>query len=427
MSGSDKTTIDMLGRTGIVPLSEALQLMRRHLPAAVPDEESAALEEALGRVSSRELRSPENLPAHPRATMDGFAVRAADTFGASERLPAYFEIGGEVRMGELPAAGISGPGKCFSIATGGYLPPGTDAIVKLEQTIRVDEQTIEVVSPVAGGGNVMAAGEDIREGEVLVNRGHRLRPQDLGLLAGVGIKMVFVFRSVRVGIISTGDEIVPFAETPGAGKIRDINAVSLSALVRGSNAVPTHYGIVRDEEADLRTVICRALAENDLVVFSGSSSVGARDMGERVIEALGPPGIIVHGVMVKPGKPVILAVVLGKPVFGLPGHPVSAVVSFDLFVRPALQLLAGLAGSALPAWRTVSARIMRNVNSSSGRTDFVRVQVQASADDKQVCAYPVLGKSGALSTMVRADGYVVIEDDRQGLQEGENVVVRLFD
>ncbi len=223
------TTLDMLGRSATVSLAEALRLMHLHLPPGDLEEESLPIEEALGRVTSREIRSPENLPAYPRSTMDGYAVRARDTFGASESLPAYLEVSGEVRMGELPANGPA-TGTCFKIATGGIVPPGADAVVMLEHTVDVDESMIEVVQAVAQGGNVIAIGEDVEKGQVMIPKGHRLRPQDLGLLAGLGIVNLAVRRKIKVGVFSTGDEIVPFRETPEPGKIRDINFVNLSAL-----------------------------------------------------------------------------------------------------------------------------------------------------------------------------------------------------
>ncbi len=425
MSTSSRT-VDMLGRADIVSFSEALQLMQMHYPPPVSAEEKFPLAEACGRITSQEIRAPENLPAYPRATMDGFAVRAVDTFGASERLPAYLEVSGEVGMGEFPMAGPV-PGACFRIATGGMLPPSTDAVVMLEHTISVDERMIEIVRPVATGGNVIAVGEDVQKGDAMLPAGHRLRPQDLGLLAGLGILAVPVTRRVKIGIISTGDEIVPIKETPMPGQVRDMNAVNLAALAGNAGAIPQNYGIVNDDAEHFLSLLQTVINENDLVVFSGSSSVGARDMGERVIEAFGPPGMVVHGVAIKPGKPVIIANIENKLVFGLPGHPVSAAMSFDLFVRPAIYHLAGLRETGLPEKRTITARLMRNVNSTAGRRDFIRVEIRAATDEGPFEAYPVLGKSGALSTMVKAHGYIIIDEKQQGLLQGETVGVLLFD
>jgi len=415
----------MLGRTNIVSLAEALRLLRKHQPPCPGRVVSVPLEEALNRVCAKDILSPEDLPPYPRSTMDGYAVRARDTFGASEGLPAYLEISGEVQMGEYPETGPS-PGTCHTIATGGILPPGTDGVVMLEHTVTVDGQMIEVVKPVAAGDNIINTGDDIRKDGVLLSQGQLLRPQELGLLAGLGIENVIVFGIVRVGIISTGDEIVSFNESPPPGKIRDMNAINLAALVRNANGRPHFHGITHDDEQDLTDMVSEALAANDLVLLSGSSSVGTRDLGERVIEKMGPPGILLHGVAIRPGKPVIIARAADRMIFGLPGHPVSAAVAFDLFVKPVLKQLSGLASDGLPEYRTVDASLMRNLNSTSGRTDFIRIRLEKQ-DSGEIGAIPVLGKSGALSTMVKAQGYLIIEEHQQGLREGEMVEVRLFD
>ena len=417
---------DMLGRARGVSLTEAMELLRHHMPAEVVDEEMLPLENTLGRILSRDIRSSEDLPTHPRSTMDGYAVRARDTFGATESMPAYFGISGEVRMGEFPSQGPL-PGSCYAIATGGLLPPGTDAVVMLEHTVTVDEQMIEVVKPVAPGAHTIGIGEDIAKGNCIFSAGHRLRPQELGLLAGLGIVSPHVYRRVRVGIISTGDELVDFHESPRPGKIRDMNLVHLAALVARNGAEANCYGIAVDEEEQLAAMAEKALQENDLVLFSGSSSVGSRDLGEQVIGKLGGPGIIFHGVAVKPGKPVIFALAGNKPVFGLPGHPVSAAVSFSLFVEPVLDNLAGQVDNGLPQRKTVAARLLRNINSSAGRTDFVRVRISRKSKETGFEAQPVLGTSGALSTMVKAHGYIVVGESEQGLKAGEMVEVILYE
>ena len=415
----------MLGRSDTVSLNEALLLLRQHLPPSPAQKVTLPLDEALGRVCAADIISPENLPPYPRSTMDGFAVRSMDTLGASEKMPAYLEVSGEVCMGEYPDYGPN-PGSCYRIATGGILPPGTDAVVMLEHTVAIDVSMIEVVQPVAAGGNVIRVGEDVSRDELLLSAGHRLRPQDIGLLAGVGLESIAVFRRVRVGIISTGDEIVNHDQRPPPGKIRDINSVSLSAQVRKLHAKPTFYGIAADNEDDLTSMVREAMVANEIVLLSGSSSVGTRDLGEQVIEKMGPPGIILHGVAVKPGKPVIIARAADTMIFGMPGHPVSAAVAFDTFVCPAIIHLSGIVDDGLPTYRTIKAKLMRNLNSASGRTDFVRVQIKI-IDGKEPEAYPMLGKSSALSTMVKAHGYLEIAEKRQGLTEGEIVEVRLFD
>ena len=415
----------MLGRRDILGLDEALHLLRMNQPPCPGQKDSVELEKALNRVCADDIPAPENLPPFPRSTMDGYAVRAKDTFGAGEGLPAYLEINGEVLMGEYPETGPEA-GNCFIIATGGILPPGTDAVVMLEHTINIDGRMIEVVKPVAAGDNVINTGDDVSRDQVLLAGGRLLRPQELGLLAGLGIERVNVFRQVRVGVISTGDEIVPYNQTPPPGKIRDVNSVNLAALVRNLHALPHFLGITPDNEQELTEALKAGLATNDIILLSGSSSVGTRDLGERVIEKMGPPGILLHGVAIKPGKPVIIARAADKMIFGLPGHPVSAAVAFDLFVRPVIKKLSGLEDNILPSHRKLKARLSRNLNSTSGRTDFIRVKLEKMTD-KEMAAVPILGKSGALSTMVQAHGYLVIREEQQGLPEGKMVEVILFD
>lgn len=425
MNKTKRNNRDMLGRNDTASLQEALLLLQEHLEPPAPRKAAVVLEEALDRICAENILSPENLPAFSRSTMDGYAVRARDTYGASEKMPSYLEVTGEVIMGEVPLHCPS-PGSCFRIATGGILPSETDAVVMLEHTVAIDADMIEVVQPAASGVNIIAVGEDVTRGELLFGAGHRLRPQDLGLLAGVGIETVSVFPRVRVGIISTGDEVVPHDQSPPPGKIRDMNSVNLAAQVRQAHAEPTFYGIATDSEETLTNLVQEAKKHNDIVLLSGSSSVGTRDLGETVLQKMGPPGIIVHGVSVKPGKPVIIARADDTILFGLPGHPVSAAVSFDLFVQPAIVKLAGLQADFLPRHRTVQAVLKRNLNSAAGRTDLVRIEVRKSRDEV-LTAHPVLGKSGALSTMVRAHGYIVIAAELQGLREGKMVEVQLFD
>jgi len=426
MNSPTEQNRDMLGRTDTVSLMTALNLLHRHLPPCPAEKVTLPLAETLGRITATAILSPENLPPYPRSTMDGYAVRSRDTFGASEKMPAYLEVSGEVLMGKFPASGPK-PGACYAIATGGILPPGTDAVVMLEHTVTVDDHMIEVLQPAATGANVIAAGEDISKGEIMLPAGHRLRPQDIGILAGVGLDNIIVFPRVRVGIISTGDEIVDRGQAPPPGKIRDMNSIFLAARVRNMNAEPTFFGIAADKEENLRVMVQKAMTASDIVLLSGASSVGIRDLGEKIIGAMGPPGIIVHGVSVKPGKPVIIARGGDTMIFGLPGHPVSTAVAFDLFVRPAIAHLSGFIPDGLPAHRTMNAKLMRNINSASGRTDFIRVQIAMSPVQEFPEARPILGKSGALSTMVKAHGYVVIAEKLQGLKEGTIVEVRLFD
>ncbi|PDV98493.1 gephyrin-like molybdotransferase Glp [Candidatus Chloroploca asiatica] len=382
--------------------------------------EELPLHAALERVLFQDLHAPCDLPAFPRSTMDGFAVRAADTFGASEGLPAYLTLCGEVTMGRQADLRV-GSGQAARVHTGGMLPPGSDAVVMVEHTQAVDATMIEVVRPVAVGENMLPVGEDVRAGALLFARGHRLRPQDLGGLAGVGLTTVCVVARPRVALLATGDEVVPADTTPGPGQVRDINSYTLAALTRRVGGEPVLCGIAPDDKATLRRMAVAALATADVLVVSAGSSVSTRDMTAEIIASLGQPGILVHGVAIQPGKPTILAMADGRPVFGLPGNPVSAMAAFELFVAPTLRRLQG-AGEALSAVTT--ARLARNIASKPGREDLVPVRLERRAD--QLWADPVFGKSNQIYTLARADGIVRVPLDQSGLYADALVEVRLF-
>src|SRR5438270_4576398 len=327
--------------------------------------------DALGRVLAEDTCSPSDLPSFSRSTMDGFAVRAADTFGATEGVPAYLDIRGEVLMGRAPTVRL-GLGDCARIATGGMLPPGADAVVMVEQTQEVGPTTIEVLRAVAPGENVVQIGEDVRTGDPILPAGHTLRPQDIGGLLALGLTEVRVARRLRVGVISGGDELVAPDQTPGPGQIRDINSYTLMGLVERAGHVPWLAGLLPDEAEALQAAAEKALPDSDVLILSAGSSVSTRDLTADVIGRLGRPGVLVHGVSLKPGKPTILAVCEGKPVFGLPGNPVSCMVTYDLFVAPTL---ARLSGAVSPTRTSVTARLTRNIASATGRDDYIQVRL----------------------------------------------------
>jgi molybdopterin molybdotransferase len=389
-----------------------------HGPRAV---ERVRTQDALGRVLAEDLRSPGSLPTFRRSTMDGFAVRAADTFGASEALPGYFTVIDEVLMGR-PAERSPGLGEVVRIATGGMLPDGADAVVMVENTQDVDASTIEVLRPAAPGENVIQIGEDVEPGVELLAAGHAIRPQDVGGLLALGIVEVAVATRLRVGIISGGDEIVSPDQEPGPGQIRDINSYTIAALVERTGHTPVLMGVVPDEYERLEEAARTGLAQVDVLILSAGSSVSTRDMTAQVIAALGEPGVLVHGVSLKPGKPTILAMIGEKPVFGLPGNPVSCMVTFDLFVAPTLHRLAGRTNGEHR--QSVAARLARNVASAPGREDYFQVRLDRRPDG--VWAEPVFGKSNLIYTLVKADGMVRIDLDTSGLTEGQWVQVILF-
>jgi molybdopterin molybdotransferase len=407
----------------LLPPEEALQtFLARLLPQPVEEEIDTA--QALGRVNLEPVIAPHPLPSFPRTTVDGFAVRAADTYGASESLPAYLSVVGEVPMGDKPDFALSSAG-CALIHTGGMLPQGANAVVMVEHTQSAREGEVEILRAVAVGENVIKIGEDVAKGQVVIPPGTRLRPAEIGGLMALGFTSLRVGRQPRVGIISSGDEVVPPASELQPGQVRDVNAYTLSALVQSAGGVPRRYGIVSDRFETLRETAARAHAECDLVVITAGSSASTRDLTARVIDDLGQPGVLVHGVNVRPGKPTILAVCDGKAMIGLPGNPVSALVIASLFVVPVVEALQALQRVRPPA--SVPARLRVNLPSQAGREDWVAVQLIPDAHTPQSYqADPIFGKSNLIFTLARADGLVRIPADATGLSAGENVQVKLF-
>lgn len=399
---------------------DALQVLLDHLKLNVKSE-AVPTSEALGRVTAEDLYSPESLPAFARSTMDGFSVRARDTFGATEGLPAYLEVAGEVQMGRAATVSVA-PGQAAEAYTGGMLAQGADAVVMVEHTQRVDETTIEVVHSVAPGENVVQVGEDVNKGDAVLPAGSVLRPQDIGGLMALGITMVRVGKRPRVTIVSTGDELVPPDQNPGPGQIRDINTYSISGLVVDCGGIPVPTDLVKDDYDAQRAAAVRALEQGDVLLFSAGSSVSVRDMTATVINSLGEPGVLVHGISIRPGKPSIVGLVNGKPAFGLPGNPVSAMVVFDLLVRPTIYYLSGCPNPPEP--KTVQAKLLRNVASMAGREDYV--QVRLVQENGELHADPVFGKSNLIYTLIRADGVVKVPLNEGGLYAGQSVPVRMY-
>jgi len=323
-------------------------------------------------------------------------------------------------MGHEPAGGLA-VGQAWHIPTGGMLPPGADGVVMVEHTEELDDRTVGVNKPVAPGDYVVRAGEDIIAGAVVLPEGHLIRPHDLGLLSAVGVTEVPVTRRPRVGIISTGDEVVEPTQKPKPGQVRDINSYVLYGQALAVGARPEIRGIASDEFELLLDMLQRAVDECDLVLLSGGSSVGTRDVASKALDTLGAPGVLFHGISIKPGKPTVGAVVGGKPVFGLPGHPVSAAVVFELFVTPLIKYGVYVED---PLEFPVRARLMRNMRSAAGREDYIRVRL--GRDNGDITAEPVLGKSGLISTMVRADGLAHIPAEKEGVEAGEYINVKLF-
>lgn len=404
----------------LLPPTEAVGLLLTHLPVAMRVEQVETVV-AAGRVSAAPVFAPYPLPSFRRSTVDGYAVRAADTYGASDALPAYLRLVGEVSMGAAPEF-VLGLADAALIHTGGMVPEGADAVVMVEHTQQVQATEIEVLRAVAVGENVLQIGEDVSVGQKVIEPGKHLTPADVGGLMALGITSLAVAARPLVGIISSGDEVVsPEAELL-PGQVRDVNSYTLSALVAQHGACPKRYGIAPDRADILAVMAAQALAENDLVVITAGSSASARDLTAQVINQLGQPGVLVHGVNIRPGKPTILAVCNGKAVIGLPGNPVSALVIASLFVVPVIDKLLGLPQSRIRP--KVLARLNINLPSQAGREDWVAVRLVEGPGGYQ--AEPVFGKSNLIFTLARADGLVRIAPDATGLNVGEIVEVILL-
>ena len=384
---------------------------------AVVGSERVPLGAADGRVLAADFVANVDLPGFRRSTMDGYAVCASSTFGASDAGPALLSVVGSVEMGSSAEVTVRS-GQAARILTGGMVPPGADAVVMVEHTEPIDETSIEVTRAVAPQQNVIEPDEDVRGGDTLLTRGTRMRPQELGLLAALGTSEVEVFRRPIVAILSTGDEVVPIEASPEPGQIRDVNSHTLSAMVERAGGIPRPLGIMGDDFVTLLASCRDALMSADAVILSGGSSVGSRDLTLEVIQALPDSRVCLHGVAIKPGKPTILASVGGKAFWGLPGHVASAMVVFHVLVRRQLEHIAG----ARPRLEIrIPARLSRNVASVHGRLDYVRVRLEER--DGQLWAVPVLGKSGLIRTMVEADGLIEIGRDAEGLEQGAEVWV----
>lgn len=379
---------------------------------------------ARARVLADELRSAVDLPHFHRAAMDGYAVIAKDTFGASQSLPAYLKLAGVVEMGKEAAQPLT-PGTAMRISTGGMMPPHADSVVMVEYTDETDAGLVEIHRGVSPWQNVIQIGDDIKKGELVFPGGRRLRAHDLGALTGVGIASIRVFKKPRIALISTGDEIVDVESEPRPGQVRNINQHSLAGLIEECGGELKDWGVVRDDRTALRDAIAGALEWSDLVLLSGGSSMGAKDIALETILSFPDAQFVFHGISIAPGKPTIFAKACGKPILGLPGYPVSALVIFDLFAAPLIRRLGGENPEALEKFlRSVRAVLKTNVASQIGREDYVRVVLERSPAG--LLAAPLPSKSGAIFTLVKADGMVRVDMNQDGLEQGEEVEVILF-
>jgi molybdopterin molybdotransferase len=408
----------------LLPPDEARTLLLSHLTQPISDSEWIDVTSALGRILAEDISAPQPLPDFQRSTVDGYAVRSGDTHGASDSLPSYLNLIGEIPMGDAPAFDISA-GQSALIHTGGMLPNGADAVVMLEYTQSVQENEIEIFRAVAEGENVIRVGEDVAQGQKIQVKGSLMRPAEIGGLMALGIVKVRVVRKPRVGLISTGDEVIDPGQAPRPGQVRDVNSFTLGALVEKSGGIAKRYDIISDQFEALKNAAANALSECDAVIITAGSSASTRDRTADVIRSLGLPGVLVHGINTRPGKPTILGICDKKAVIGLPGNPVSALVNGYLFVVPVIERLLG----ALPRLKpTVLARLTVNLSSQAGREDWwpVKLILNRQTSTRNLDADPIFGKSNLIFTLAAADGLLRISPDATGLSAGEIVEVLLI-
>ena len=401
------------------------EVLERITAIAPVEEETIPVSQGLGRTLAREVLSAENLPGFDRSTVDGFAVRARDVFGASEGTPALMDLVGECRMGRIPDM-VVGPGQSARIWTGGMLPEGADAVVMLEYSRKVGEAQVELTRPVAPQDNVILHNEDVAAGSRLFPAGCTLCPQDLGLLASLGQERITVRRKPKVAVISSGDEVVPVSTPLQPGLVRESNSFMLCSLVEAAGGEATNLGLVPDDLDALTAALEKGLAFADAVLVSGGSSAGQRDFTRPAFERLPGWEVVVHGIAMKPGKPTILARKGDKTLWGLPGNPTAAFITAEVFIRALLRALLGQE-RVTPGPMGIKARLSRRVASAQGRRDFLRVGLEAcrEGDDFPV-AVPFLGPSGLVSNPVRADGLIVCHESLEGLDAGQLVDVHLL-
>ena len=384
--------------------------------APVAGTELVSLTAAMGRVLAEDIAATEYVPDFDRSTVDGYAVRARDTFGCTDSIPAILPLQGEVFMGEGAEFDLN-PEECVAVPTGGALPKGADSVVMVEYTEDYGDGTIGISKSAAPGQNMIFRGDDVFPGKVILKKGRVLSCQDIGALAAIGRVQVPVVKKITVGVISTGDELVPPEVTPGPGQVRDVNSPMLEAMLGAFGVQVINYGIVIDNEALLTEKVTKAAAECDAVLLSGGSSVGVKDAACRIIESMGK--LLLHGIAIKPGKPTIIGKAGVKPLVGLPGHPVAAYFVTKLFILPLLGRLMG----RIQENYTTTAKITESVSANHGRAQYHCCRLERR--NGELYAYPIRGKSGLITTLAGADGYFCIDRDCEGLPQDAEIQVTI--
>jgi len=405
----------------LLTLDEARQTIRRHFEPKPLGVEEIPLIEANNRVLAQNVTANLDIPPFNRSTVDGYAVKAEDTFGAEENKPAKLKIIGTVSVGELPKISVA-QHEAAETATGAPIPDGADAVVMVEDTEKKDNE-LYVYSSVTKDENVMKAGSDIRKGETVLRRGQLLGSREIGVMAAIGMAATLVYKAPRVAILSTGGEVTEPGKQLPPGKIYDINAHSLSVAVMESGGKPLYLGVIPDEKTALEKTLQHALASADLVLTSGGVSVGPKDIVPKTLDSLGKPGVVISGIAIKPGKPATIGLVNGKLVFSLPGHPASALLVFYLLVRPLIQQMSGTESKRDFTVRALAAMRMFP---AKGRRTFIMVRMRKNMADRLVAEPVPTGISGAITTLSKADGFVEIAENQQFIDADEEVIVHLF-
>jgi molybdenum cofactor synthesis domain-containing protein len=406
----------------LLTLEEAKKTIDDNFKPAQIGDEDVALLEAYNRVLKTDVVSSLDIPPFNRSTVDGYAVKAEDTFGADENQPVILNLSGMINVGEQPKI-VLGKGEAVEIVTGAPLPEGADAVIMLEDTERTNEQ-LQIFAPATSGMNVMKKGSDIKEGEIVLHAGQVLGASEIGVLAALGLTKARCSKPPIVAVLSTGGEVTEPGKPLPMGKIYDINAFSLSTAVIESGAKPVYYGVVPDDKVALTKALTSALTSADVVITSGGVSVGPRDYTPQIVDSLGKPGLVVYGIAVKPGKPTSVAFAKNKPIFSLPGHPAAALLMFYLIARPVIQRLSGRAPSDI---RSIRAYAGARMFSAKGRRTFVMVQLVVDTEKMRLVAEPVEGgASGAITTLAEADGFVEVSENQQFVDKDEEVLVKLF-
>jgi molybdopterin molybdotransferase len=379
------------------------------------------LKEALGRVIYKDIISDINVPSFRRSTVDGYAVAYKDVSGASESIPSIMDYKGDVVMGEAPEDSVSFPGECMYVPTGGMIPEGADSMVMIEYTDKLDEKTILINKPSAYGDHVVQIGEDIKKGEIVIKKGTKLRPYEIGVLSSLGISKVEVYKKPKVAVISTGDEIVGCEDTPAPGQVRDINSYLLYSCVLEDGGDPVDFGVIKDSFQALKEAVEKACNECDIILISGGSSVGKKDQTLKVINSLEDSKLLVHGISIKPGKPTIIAKAGDKAIFGLPGHPLSCALVYKVIVKYYLNSIINFSQRDFG----VQCKFDLNYHKAKGREEYLPVTIEEN-EYGEMSAKPVFGKSGLITGFSKAWGYIKIDRNEEGIKEGQTVHVFKF-